>query len=172
MRWSEVPILLTQGYDAFAEWSFRNEVELDVIVVVVVVGIIAILLKEKQRKRRKLHRFLWGSMMKRKDRERYQLQKIEDAIVDAAMEMVHHGEMTNAEEQALFRSLAQKLGLSGLLPQKDVKRAVGMRLKFKKRFGLLPVSIPGKPEVTVDPTYKPNAEESSLAKSRFRQPAE
>jgi len=170
MRWNELPSMLGNLYGTFAEWSFRNEVELDVVVVVTVIGIIALLYKEQRVKRRRLHRLFWGMLMKRKDREKFQLMRFEDSIVDAAMEMVHTGDMTEAQERAWFIFFSEKLGMMGLRPQKNVKRSISERLKFKQRFGLLPVHIPGgPPEVTVDETYQPK-EKKGLALSKFLSP--
>jgi diphthamide synthase (EF-2-diphthine--ammonia ligase) len=168
MKWSDAPSMLANIYESFAQWSFRNEVELDVITVAVVIGIIVIVLKEKRRRRRRLHRLFWGMLMKRKDREKYQLLRFEDAIVDAAMEMVSRGDMTSEQEKNWFEFFAEKYDMKGLLPVKNVKRAIELRLKFKKMFGLLPLEIPGgKPEVKVDASYQPIKDTSSLAKSKF-----
>lgn len=168
MRWSEAPSMLANLYDMFAAWSYRNEVELDVIVVVTVIGIVAILLKEKRRKRRRLRRLFWGSIMRRQDREKYQLMQFEDALVDAAMDMVAKGDMTEGQERGWFIFFVDKLGMLGLQPQKNVKRAIANRLAFKQRYGLLPVEIPGGfPEIKVDETYQPNTEKGTLAQSKY-----
>jgi len=176
MKWSEVPSMLAQLYDQFADWSFRNEVELDVLVVVVVVSVIAILLQEKRKKRRRLHRLLWGSLMKRKDRKKFQRSRFADAIVDVALEMRGRGELHAHEEKEWYNFFATVADMKDLLPKRtrNPKHHIRRRLSLPHLYGLLHNSIPGKPEVTVDPTYKPNQTqpETTLARSRFRQPAE
>lgn len=170
MMWSDVPSRLGILYDSFAQWSFRNEVELDVITVAVVVAIIAIVLKEKRKTRRRLHRRFWGRLMKRKDRQQLQRMRFADAIVDAAMEMNANGDMCDHEEKAWYAYFADKVEMRDLLPKKkrNPKASILKRLSHPSLFGLLPVKIPGgKPEVKVDPTYDPNKEAGSLAKSKF-----
>lgn len=105
--------------------------------------------------------------MKRQDREKYQNMRFEDALIDAAMEMVHDGSMTVEEEKKAYRFFADKLGMSGLKPQKNVKQ--GIRTRLKKKFGLKSITIPGgiasvKPDKTYDPN-KPDPE--GLSKSRY-----
>lgn len=129
-------------------------INVDVLYPVVIVWGILTLLKARRRIRRKLHRFLWGTLMKRQDREKYQDMRIEDAIVDSVMEMVHDGSMNAEEEKKKLREYADKLGLQGLLPQKNVKKSICIRLK--KRLGLKPVNIPGGiKSVIKDQTYDP-----------------
>lgn len=144
-------------YEMVSTWVFDHPVETDVIVVAAVLGTCAVILRRQRRKRRRLHRFLWGTLMKRKDREQYQKMQFEDALGDAAMEMYHRGDMTEAEEKQWFIFFAERLGLFGLLPQKNVK--LGVRTRLRKRFGLKPVDWPGdKPGVEhIDKTYDPNA---------------
>lgn len=167
MVWAEVPSMLNNLYQSFADFDFHHQMEMDVAVWVVVVGSLAYVIRRQRSKRRRLHRLMWGRLMKRKDLQKYQLMGFEDAIVDAAMEMVHRGDMTEAQEQYWFRFFAETCGMLGLKPQKDVKKAIQRRLNWPQKFGLLPVpgGIPGTPEVKPDPNYSTVKE--GLSTSRF-----
>lgn len=149
MQWSE-------AYSFVSNWVFDHQVETDVIVVSGIVGAIAMSLRQQRRRRRRWHRHIWGKLMKRKDLEKYIQSRFEDALVDAAMEMVHDGTMTPLQEKKAYLFFAEKLGFTGLKPSKDVKKGIATRLR--KRFGLKPVLWFGpKPGVErVDKSYDPN----------------
>lgn len=139
-----------------SSWMAIHEVETDAIVVSVIIGSCIALLRHNRNKRRRQHRFQWGTLMKRQDREKYQKMQFEDALVDAAMEMYHRGDMSDDEEKKWYIFFAEKLGMFGLKPQKNVKQ--GIRSRIRTRFGLKPINIPGaKPGVDkVDETYDPH----------------
>lgn len=170
MRWSDLPNRLAELYATFAAWSYRNEIELDVVVVVTVLGIIAILYQGRQRKRRRLHRLIWGSIMKRKDRQKHQLMRFSDAIVNEAMNMVEDGDMHPFEEKEWYAFFAEVAKMRDLLPRKprNPKNIIKRRLSLPWLYGLLKVKIPGGlPVVKPDPSYDPK---TSLAKSKFLSP--
>jgi hypothetical protein len=159
---------ISEYYQLVAMWCYEHSIAVDIAVVGVVLGSCLLLLRRRRRQRRRLRRFLWGTIMSRKDRETRQKMLLEDAIVDATMEAVDRGYMTVQEEQQWFRFYAERLGLQGLLPQRNVKAAIRRRLNWPNKYGLLPVSIPGeKPPQDIKPK-----KESSLKQSRFRQAAE
>lgn len=172
MKWEEVPDKVLRLYGIVAEWCFDHAVEFDLMVVLSVITTCVYVMRRNRRQRRRMHRFLWGTLMKRQDREKYQKMVFEDALTDAAMEMVHRGDMTDKEEAFYFRFFAEKLELAGLKPQKNVKG--GVRARLKKRFGLNLVNWPGaKPGVLVDKTYNPNAlEAEGMSKSRYHKEKE
>ena len=105
--------------------------------------------------------------MKRTDRENYQKMKFEDALGDAAFEMVYRGEMSEDEEKTWLRLFADKYGFVGLIPQKNLKR--GIRARLKSLYGLKRVSWPGdNPAVKVDSSYDPKAlEPEGLSHSKY-----
>src|SRR5258705_1545701 len=134
MNWSNL-------FEYVSLWCFEHQVETDVIVIGAVILAVVVYLRKQRRNRRKLNRILRGYWMKRIDRENYQKMKFEDALGDAAFDMVGAGEMTPAEERKWLYLFADKYDFVGLIPQKNVK--VGILNRLTKRFGLKPVNIPG-----------------------------
>lgn len=171
MMWNEAGSKLAVLYGALADWVYANPVETDVIIGAAVVGSLMWYTKYARRMRSRSYRLLWGTLMKRKDREKYHKMKIEDAIVDACMEMVHHGDMTPAEEAKLYVKLSKSYDLAGLMPIRDqasVKR--GIRFRLRTLLGLKPAKLPGdKPGGATDPNYKPEFEVArrGLATSKY-----
>lgn len=156
MNYDEVPNKLAELYGLLSVWCFNHQLETDLIIVSAVIGSCIVALKRGRRNRRRLHRFLWGTLMGHKYRDRYQKMRFEDALLDAAMEMVHRGDMNYEEEDRWYRYFAEKMEMDGFKPQKDTKRSISRRLKSK--LGLKPVNWPGdKPGVTPDKSYDPTA---------------
>lgn len=155
MTWADASQQLAELYQTVSVWCFNHQLVVDIVIPVTVIGICISLLKEKRRARRRAHRYLWGMLMKRQDREKYQNMRFEDALSDAAMEMHFEGMMNDQEEQRAMLMFAERLGLQGLKPKKNVKQ--GIKTRLKKKFGLKPIAIPGgKPAVKVDKTYDPH----------------
>lgn len=144
-------------YESIATWCFEHQVETDLIAVTLILWGIVALMRRQRRKRRILHRFLWGCLMKREDREKYQKMRFEDALTDAAMEMTYRGEMSSDEEKRWYLLFADKYDFVGLIPGKNVK--MGIRARLKQRYGLKSVHWPGsKPGVEhTDTSYDPVA---------------
>lgn len=157
MRWAEIWAHLGELYGKFASWVYDHPIETDIAIVLGVVGSIWVILSWRRRARSRVYRIIRGELMKRKDREAAQRMKFEDAIVDAAMEMVQSGDMTPAQEKEWYEFFLGNYGFKGLAPLKNldsVKRGIRMRLRLG--WALKPVKIPGdKPGGKVDPTYKP-----------------
>lgn len=106
--------------------------------------------------------------LKRKDREQYHMMKFEDALTDAAFEMVHSGDMTEDQERQWYAFFAARYDMKGLIPGRDgaaVKRGIRARLRFwEKRKPTIPGPIPG---VEVDPTYNPKTGKEVSFKSKY-----
>ncbi len=162
MNWTELGNNIVTFGDDVTTWINTNPVESEVSIVLLIVGSVYLLATADQRKRSKMMRLIRGSMMKRKDREKYHKMRIEDAIVDVCMEMVQHGDMTPEQERQTYIKMAKSYDLTGLIPgksQEAVKRAVNFRLLR----GWFARKIPhpswggAKPGegVQVDPNYKP-----------------
>jgi hypothetical protein len=141
MNFTKMVDAVAEMYVTVATWCFEHPIATDFIILGVVLKVCGELLKSRRRSRRRLHRYLWGTLMTRQHREKYQDMRIEDAIGDTIMEMEFDGSMNTTEANKKLREYGEKLGLSGLIPQKDVKR--GIRIRLKKRIGLKPASIPG-----------------------------
>lgn len=143
--------------DEIMKWMAIHPVRVDLLVVAVVAGIIAYILKRERRRRRVLHRRIWGMWLKNKDREKYQLMKFEDALTDAAFEMVHSGDMTAQQEKMWYARFASAYNMAGLVPGRpkdteSLKKMSRTRLQFWRRRPK--PNIPGDPPgVEVDPTY-------------------
>jgi len=170
MRWNEAIAKAEDVFGSVASWVDLNPVETDLIIVGVVAGSLLWCTNRARRMRRKAHRLMWGALMQRRDRAKYHAMKIEDAILDACMEMVVAGDMTPEEEKNKLSQMAKSFNLTGLLPGKDqasVKRGINYRLLlgwWKKK-----PKIPGAPEVSVDPNYKPEfaVARKGLATSKY-----
>lgn len=129
-------------------------INVDILYPLVAIMVIFALLKAQRRIRRKLHRYFWGTVMKRQDREKYQDMRIEDAITDAILEMEYDGSMNTEESRKKMREYGEKLGLLGLLPQKDVKKGCNVRLKLLRK-SKKPVIPGGINQIVRDKTYDP-----------------
>lgn len=149
---------LSFWYDDLPVIVYNHPVEFDIAIVAVVAGSCLYLTNRARRMRIKAHRLLAGVLMKRRDRAKYHNMKIEDAIIDACMDMVHHGDMTPDEEQKKYKQYAKAYDLTGLLPGKDqasVKRGINLRLLrgwWTKKKEMLIGPPPGG---AVDPNYQP-----------------
>lgn len=163
---------VVETYSTVAAWCFAHQVEVDVIVGVFAIGCFLLILRNQRKARRRLHRILWGTWMKRKDQQRYHQMMFEDALVDAAMEMVHRGDMNESQEKAWFKFFAERYEFGGLIPAKDVKRGIKARMKHWyanpnkwKISGRVPGGVK---QVVVDKTYDPNAPvEGGLSTSKY-----
>lgn len=167
MQWSYVPERLAELYQKLAVWCFDHQTETDLIVLTAVIGTCVLVIRRQRRTRRRLHRFLWGTLMKRQDREKYQKMHFEDALVDAAMEMYHSGGMTETEEKKWMIFFSERLEMFGLKPQKNVKK--GIQARLKKKFGLKPIDLPKDGKVQkIDKSYDPHKPDpEGLINSRY-----
>lgn len=160
MIWSEVTTKLALIYGTAAAWVYDNPVETDVIIGLCVAGSLLLLTKRARRMQRRAHRLLWGALMKRKDREKYQKMKLEDAIVDCVENMVHEGDMTPTQAIETYTKMGKSYDLVGLMPGRDqasVKRGILYRFRtwyYAPKKVILPGAKPGE-GVEVDPNYKP-----------------
>lgn len=147
-----------QWMDEVTTWMAIHPVRVDLLVLTVVAGTIVYILRRQRKHRRILHRKVWGMYLKRKDRNKYQLMKFEDAITDVALEMVHQGDMTEEQEKMWYNFFAVSCEMKGLKPGRDqasIKRGIRTRLKYwAKRKIIIPGDPPG---VKVDPTYEGTA---------------
>src|SRR6185436_20851909 len=116
-------------------WMSIHPLRVDFIVFAVVAGSIAYILGRSRSRRRVLHRKVRGMYKKRVDIERFHLMRFEDAITDACMEMVHRGEMTEAQEKMYYEWFSTlRRGRQGLclIPgrsQEATKKGIRARLK-------------------------------------------
>src|SRR6266852_5871781 len=138
MNWNDIPTRLAELYDSVAIWCFSHQVESDVIIVFAVLGTCVYVLRRDRRDRRRFNRFVWGMFMsKREDLKKLQRMCFEDAIVDAAMEMVHLGYMSEVQEEQWYKFFADNCKMLGLRPTKtkaSLIRAIRNRLVFKDKF--------------------------------------
>lgn len=144
--------------NSIESYVFDHAAEFDLAVFVLVVGSVILLMKRDAIARSRSMRLFRGALMKRRDRVKYHNMKIEDAIIDATMEMVHSGDMTPDEEAAIFKTYAKAYGLTGLMPGKDqasVKRGINLRLLRGWWTKSKAMWIGAPPGVPVDPNYKP-----------------
>lgn len=143
--------------DEVLEWMAIHPIVVDFLVVASVTGTVAYILRCTRRHRRVLHRRMWAMHLKRKDLERYHLMKFEDALTDAAFEMVQRGEMTEKQERLWYAFFAEQYNMLGVMPIRDqasTKR--GIKARMSMWWGKIKPDIPGpKPGVKVDETYKP-----------------
>lgn len=154
-----------------AIWAFNNPVDTYILLGLVTVGSFTLLIRRDELARSKAYRLFRGAMMKRKDREKYHSMVIEDAILDACMQMVVDGDMTAEEEKRRLSKMCRSYDLTGLMPGKDqasVKRGVNFRLLrgWWAKKPRIPGDPPGGP---VDPNYKPEFEAArrGLATSKY-----
>lgn len=160
------------SYSTVADWCFNHQPEVDVIVGVFAIGCFLLILRNQRKARRRLHRILWGTLMKRKDQQRYHQMMFEDALVDAAMEMVHRGDMNDSQEKAWFKFFAERYEFGGLIPHKDVKRGIKARMKHwyanPKKWKITGRVPGGVNKIEVDKTYDPTSPvEGGLAASKY-----
>lgn len=143
--------------DDVLKWMAIHPIRVDIVVFGVVAGTIAYILKRHRRRRRVYHRKLWAMWLKRKDIEAYHLMKFEDAITDAAFEMVHSGEMTEKQEQQWYAFFAERYDMKGMIPRRDRATFIrGSLLRIKRLQNSKKPDIPGGPPgCKVDPTYDP-----------------
>ena len=154
-----------QWMDEGLKWMAIHPVRVDLLVVAAVAGTVALILRRQRRQRRMLHRMVWAMHLKRKDLERLHLMRFEDALTDAAFEMVARGEMTEKQEKEWYAFFAENYGMKGMLPpprtQATVKKALKTRWWHRQKqmlIGKYFPTIPGpKPAegLKVDETYDP-----------------
>jgi len=149
-----------QWMDEGVKWMAVHPVRVDLLVVAAVAGTVAYALNRQRRRRRVLNRMVWAMHLKRKDLERLHLMRFEDALTDAAYEMVARGEMTEAQEKLWYSFFAEQYGMKGLMPQprtpETTKRGIKMRMNMW--WAKIKPNIPGpKPGegLVVDKTYDP-----------------
>lgn len=162
MMYHGITTRLSELYLQIQALCLLHPLRTDAAVLIAVSYILMIVLRHRNRRRHKLYRLLWGSYMKRADRERFHMKLFEDAIVDTAMDAVHRGDMSIREEADFYKLFAKKCGMAGLNPRRNVIQ--GVRSRLKKLYNNKP-NIPGKPEVSVDKTYK--IKTTSGLKSRY-----
>lgn len=172
MQWRELGEKIVDGYGKVAVWVYNNPVETDLIIGLVVVGSCVWYWRRQRRKQLRAFRIIRGALMKRKDREKFQLMKFEDAITDAAMDMVAKGEMVEWEEKYWYKFFSN-LGLVGFTRDRttlSVRHAMILRrmiLLFNHspfNFMDIPGGKPGE-GVPVDKSYKPVLEEPDTRRS-------
>jgi hypothetical protein len=142
-------------------WVYDHAVEFDLGVGAFFVGSVILLMRRDAIARSRSMRLFRGALMKRRDRIKYHNMKIEDAIIDTCMSMVHSGDMTPEEEAAKYKQYAKAYGLTGLMPGKDqasVKRGINLRLLRGWWTAKKKMLIGAAPGVPVDPNYKPEFE--------------
>lgn len=168
---NEVAAYAIRLWNEIFAWVTLHPIRTDILVVAFAAGILTLALLRQRRIRRKFHRLVWGASMKRKDREKYQMMRFEDAITDAAMEMIQEGNMTEDQDKEWMKFFAERYQFKGLIPRRDVST---VKRGCKKRAFMLQhtpdVSIPGgKPGVEkVDVSYQPSAPEpEGLTTSRY-----
>lgn len=173
MQWSAVPTKLAELYQTAAAWVYGHPVETDILIIGVAAFCITKLYQSRYRRTRRHIRFIRGSWMSRDDRMKYQLMRFEDAISDAALDMMMEGRMSELEEKHWYTLFATRYEFPGLLPRRDketIKRGIKTRIWFYRN--KLKVRLPeGKPQPIPDPTYLPDGN-SALAKSKYAKAAE
>lgn len=157
MDLSAVTATLLKGYHVVADWVYQHPVRADAIILGVVVGSIVYVSRRKRMKRRRIHRLIWGEIMKRKDLEVLQRMRFEDSILDAAMEMEARGEATEAQIKGWFDFFCTAYNMKGLKPGPRTNEVVkrGIRRRLQMQWALKPANTFGLPKVKVDTSYKP-----------------
>lgn len=149
-----------QWMDEVTKWMAIHPVRVDLLVLALVSGTIVYILNRQRRRRRVWHRRMWAMHLKRKDLERLHLMRFEDAITDAAYEMVARGEMSEAQEKVWYNFFAEQYGMKGVRPPPrtpaTVKRGIQLRMQmwWAKIHPKLPGGKPGD-GLVVDKTYDP-----------------
>lgn len=168
MTYNEVPTRLAELYLYLLQLMYLHPIRADAFVFAAVFMIIMYVLRDHSRRRHKLYRLLWGTYMRRADRVRYHMKGFEDSIVDYAMEAVHRGDMSEAEEIVYFNFFAERCEMAGLKPASDPKR--GIRARLRALYNTKP-NIPGGPtEVKRDPTYDGSKVEGLLSSKYLKPP--
>lgn len=163
MNWNDLGSKVATLYVAVADWVLVNPVETDIGLGLVIAGSLLWYTKRAKKMRSRARRLMWGTLMRRKDRVKYQKMILEDFIGDAFVKMKHDGDLTDIEENLWIQKLAKAYGLTGLLPTRDqasVKRGVNWRLLqgwFTKKKPTIPGGHPSQ-DLVVDPNYKPEFE--------------
>lgn len=170
MQWREVHLKINELYSGVSTWVYNHPVETDILIIgAVLFGIYKYTRRDVRRKRRHI-RFVRGDWMSRQDRERYQLMRFEDAIGDAALDMLMEGRMSEKEEKEWYRLFAERYNMPGLLPRRDnetIKRGIRGRIRFYRRRLKLPAMFGGGVrKVIPDKGYVPETD-TGLAKSKF-----
>lgn len=148
---------LSELYGTVSEWCFKHQTETDFIVVGGIVGSLIVIQSLRSRMRNRLYRFYRGETMRRlKDRRAYERLMLAFRLEDMLIEMAYCGELSDRSAEELRHSFIINYKLDELKPRKSkfsVMKAIRGRLK--KGVHKVKSSIPGKPEVKIDPNYKP-----------------
>lgn len=177
MQWSEVPTKLGQLYDAAALWVFEHPVETDLLIIGAVTFALVKLFESRRRKSRRKFRLMRGSWMSEEQRRRLQRMRFEDALGDAALDMLMSGEMSKEDEKfwnIMFHDAYKFTGMiPGPLSKAQKIRGALTRITFYKRrpWAVVGRNAGGPPVATSDPDYIPNSDKySRLSNSRYAKP--
>lgn len=158
MNYYQLTAMVTEAYQAVADWFYSHQQATDILVGAVIIGSLLALFLMSERRRRRLHRIWWGVTMSRtKNRLDFEKMMLAFRIEEALFEMECVGEISEKSANEWRHALANQYGMTGLLPRKSkytIKK--GIKLRLKRGVHKAKPKIPeGAPPLPVDTSYLP-----------------